>query len=199
MLMEYLKKGAFFAVIGITVILFFVFQNQKNADSDTEMTPVSEAEKEKELPEDAAEDDSAIVVDVKGAIEKPGIYEVPDDTRVNEVIEMAGGFIKKADQSMVNLAQKVQDEMVIAVPKKGEDQVQSDISDDTTNTEGKVNLNEAELEEIETLPGIGPSKAQTIIDYREENGLFRDVDELLEVSGIGEKTVENLEDDIQVP
>lgn len=201
MLMEYLKKGAFFAAIGIAMILFFVLQNQKNAGSDSEMTPISESEqdKEKELPEDEAEEDSVVVVDVKGAVEKPGIYEVQHDTRVNEVMEMAGGFLKKADQSRVNLAEKVQDEMVIDVPKDGENSDNADASEDTINEQEKVNLNKAELAEIETLPGIGPSKAQTIIDHREENGLFQSVDDLLEISGIGEKTLENLEDAIQVP
>lgn len=201
MLKEYLGKSFFFGVIGITFILFFVFQHQKNADSESEMTPVSESEseKEKKSPEDASAEATTIVVDVKGAIEKPGIYEVSSDARVHDVIEMAGGFMKQADQSMVNLAQKVQDEMVIAIPKKGDDTGDADATENTTNTQEKINLNKAELAEIETLPGIGPSKAQTIIDYREENGLFQTVDDLLEISGIGEKTLENLEEEIQVP
>lgn len=199
MLMEYLKKSAFFFVIGISVILFLVFQHKNSADPNPEMTPVPEPETGKEATEDTAVEDSVMVVDVKGAIKKPGIYEVPADARVNDVIEMAGGFMKQADQSMVNLAQKVQDEMVIAIPKKGESPNNPDAVANTTDTQGKVNLNKAEQAEIETLPGIGPSKAQAIIDYREENGLFQNMDDLLEISGIGEKTLENLEDYVQVP
>lgn len=89
--------------------------------------------------------------------------------------------------------------MVIYVPAQGEvEQSQVNLSDSDSN-QSKIRINSATADEIESLNGIGPSKAQAIIDYREENGLFQSVEDLLEVPGIGEKTLENLKEDIQVP
>lgn len=139
--------------------------------------------------------DDKIVVDVKGEVTRPGIYEVTSDSRIHDVIELAGGFSVEADQSHVNLAQKVHDEMMIIVPKIGEESSITGIS----SSSNKVRINYATQDEIETLPGIGPSKAQAIIQYRDEHGFFNSVEDLLNISGIGEKTLENMKEDLQVP
>lgn len=144
-----------------------------------------------------------IFVDVKGAVEKPGVYEMKAGDRVNDVIRIAGGFTVEADQSSVNLAQKVQDEMIIVVPFSLQVDTLHDQpvvqSNNNSGSGGKVRINYATQEEIETLPGIGPSKAQAIIQYREENGYFQKVEDLLQISGIGEKTLENMRDELQIP
>ncbi len=107
--------------------------------------------------------------------------------------------MKKLNRQQSTLPKKIQDEMVIYVPAQGEvEQSQVNLSDSDSN-QSKIRINSATADEIESLNGIGPSKAQAIIDYREENGLFQSVEDLLEVPGIGEKTLENLKEDIQVP
>lgn len=175
----------------VTAFLFFFPNERMDPDIEglTAVTSPDDAEKKEDISE------SKVMVDVKGEVNKPGVYEVESDARVNEVIKLAGGFSEEADETPVNLAQKVQDEMVIMVPKAGE----LAVNQAGHGTEQKVRINAATKEEIETLPGIGSSKAQAIIQYREEHGFFKTVEDLLEVSGIGEKTLEMMRDELQIP
>ncbi|PXW86554.1 competence protein ComEA [Pseudogracilibacillus auburnensis] len=146
--------------------------------------------------------DTSIIVDIKGEVQKPGVYEVDQHVRVSDAISIAGGFTEDADQTQMNLAQRVHDEMVIIVPKEGEEIIAVSTPGETTTTDedrNKIRINQATLEEIQTLNGIGPKKAQAIIDYREEHGSFQSVEDLIEVNGIGEKTVENMKESIIVP
>ncbi|MBO1003458.1 helix-hairpin-helix domain-containing protein [Pseudogracilibacillus auburnensis] len=146
--------------------------------------------------------DTSIIVDIKGEVQKPGVYEVDQYVRVSDAISIAGGFTEDADQTNMNLAQRVHDEMVIIVPKEGEEIISVSTPGETTTTDedrNKIRINQATLEEIQTLNGIGPKKAQAIIDYREEHGSFQSVEDLIEVNGIGEKTVENMKESIIVP
>lgn len=194
-----LKKGFFFLVIAIAVGFFLFFTREDDTEkSSTELNAVFDTEAE--TPEQETEEvrpDTTAIVDVKGQIKTPGVYEVDIASRVNDVIDTAGGFTKDADKTQVNLAQKVQDEMVIMIPKEGEIVAQS--GGEVADGGEKVKINQASQEEIESLSGIGPAKAQTIIQHREEHGLFKTVEDLLEISGIGEKTLETIKDDIQVP
>ncbi len=163
--------------------------------------PVEEVVAEEEI-----ESSPLMMVDIKGAVTSPGIYEMEEGDRIHDLINQAGGFTKEANETEINLAQRLQDEMVIIIPKKGEtlEEIasisQATSSNNTTeNTGDKIKLNEATETELETLNGIGPSKAQAIIDYREENGAFQTAEDVLQVNGIGEKTLENFKDDIIVP
>lgn len=198
-MMHQLKKYSFFIVIGIGIVLFLFLTKDKDAEqANAEFTPVDEKPLELNAEEQngAEQKNLKAIVDVKGEVKKPGVYEMEMDARVNDVIQTAGGFSENADQSQVNLAQKVQDEMIIVIPKAGEyDQG----SGGNTAGSNKIRINYASQQEIEDLSGIGPSKAAAIIQHREEHGLFRTMEDLLEVSGIGEKTLETLKDDIQVP
>src|SRR5690625_4033375 len=167
------------------------------SDKDETLTIVDTSINNPEENDALIEEQGLVIVDIKGEISRPGIYEVSINSRIHDVIEIAGGFSDEADQTHVNLAQKVQDEMMIIVPKVGEA-----LPTTGTNTgagSGKVRINYATQEEIETLSGIGPSKAQAIIQYRDEHGFFNSVEDLLQISGIGEKTLENMKEDIQVP
>ena len=137
------------------------------------------------------------VVDLKGEVKIPGIYEVESTSRVHDVIELAGGFLETANVNAVNLAEKVRDEMVIYIPHIDEPLLQAQGVNETEG-EQKVSLNQATLEEFQTLPGIGPAKATAIINYREDFGKFNSVDELTNVSGIGQKTVEKLRDYLEL-
>jgi competence protein ComEA len=141
---------------------------------------------------------SRLFVDIKGEINAPGVYEVEESSRVKDVILLAGGFTGQAEPNGVNLAQKITDEMVIYVPAKGE-HVTGLTSQTSFSSENQVvNINNAPKAELETLPGVGPAKADAIIAYREENGLFQSVDELEKVPGIGEKSLEKLRDYISI-
>lgn len=147
-------------------------------------------------------------VDIKGAIKVPQIVPVTPGMRVHDVVEMAGGVTGEADQSRVNLAQLVTDQMVIYVPKVGEEvspstetlvadsqvteSAVSESSGDGTSDGDLVNINTADTKMLQTLSGIGEKRAADIINYRETNGLFETVDDLDQVSGIGEKTMEKL-------
>ncbi len=143
-----------------------------------------------------------LFIDIKGAIKQPAVYQMNEGDRVIDIISRAGGFTKQADETAINLAQKLQDEMVIIVPKEGESLVESvAVNTDATNQAdgNKVKINEATIEELEMLNGIGPAKAQAIIAYRDEHGPFQTVEDILEVSGIGEKTLDHFKDDLIVP
>lgn len=147
-------------------------------------------------------------VDIKGAIKVPQVVPVTPGMRVHDVVEMAGGVTGEADQSQVNLAQLVTDQMVIYVPKVGEEvspstealvadskvteSAVSESSGDGTSDGDLVNINTADTTMLQTLSGIGEKRAADIINYRETNGLFETVDDLDQVSGIGEKTMEKL-------
>lgn len=137
-----------------------------------------------------------LYVDLKGEIYKPGVYLVDPDDRVIDVIESAGGFTNDADENQINLAEKVYDAMVIYVPSQSDS---NNLVVQTNTNHGKIRINQATQTELEELPGIGAAKAQAIIQYREENGPFKEAEELQNISGIGVKTFEQLEEFIIVP
>ena len=159
----------------------------------------TEKEVKKEEKEESLEQD-LITVDVKGAVKSPGIYDLPVGSRVNDVVQKAGGLTEQADSKSLNLAQKVSDEALVYVPTKGEEASQQSGSGATSSTskEKKVNLNKASLEELKQVKGLGGKRAQDIIDHRETNGKIKSVDELKKVSGIGAKTIEKLKDYVTV-
>ncbi|WP_069286352.1 helix-hairpin-helix domain-containing protein [Aerococcus urinaeequi] len=172
----------------------------------------SEISREEANEESYSNDNSAPnetwYVDIKGAIKVPQVVPVTPGMRVHDVVEMAGGVTGEADQSQVNLAQLVTDQMVIYVPKVGEEvspstealvadskvteSAVSESSGDGTSGGDLVNINTADTTMLQTLSGIGEKRAADIINYRETNGLFETVDDLDQVSGIGEKTMEKL-------
>ncbi|MFT8362071.1 MAG: helix-hairpin-helix domain-containing protein [Sporolactobacillus sp.] len=150
---------------------------------------------------------TVLVVDVKGAVVHPGIYRLQTGDRVADAIAEAGGFTQKADEDQINMALKVEDEMAIFIPKKGQ-KTQPQLSSGTPSGESAVasggaasgsgeaaapiNINEADAAGLQNLPGIGPAKAQAIIQYRTAHGPFKTVDDLNNVSGIGDKTLERI-------
>ncbi|MEC5422192.1 helix-hairpin-helix domain-containing protein [Virgibacillus sp. C22-A2] len=195
---ELIKKNMFFIIVTILIIVFLIVTKEDDADvhgSDFHTVSSIPVEMTEDIKLD--QEEINVVVDIKGEVKTPGVYQVEIDFRVNDVIQIAGGFTEDADESQVNLAQKVQDEMIILIPKKGETEELN--NSPNNNGSAKLRLNYATQEELEGLNGIGPSKAQAIIQYREENGLFRTIEDLLKVSGIGQKTLENIRDSIQLP
>lgn len=142
--------------------------------------------------------DGRILVDVKGEVKKPGVYRAEKDERVIDIIQRAGGLTDKADPALVNFAQKLEDEMVIYIPETGAGGSQLAVNAGGPKEEGKININKADVQGLQGIPGIGPAKAAAIIEYREKNGPFKDPAQLKEISGIGEKTFEKLESSITV-
>ncbi|MGB3785047.1 helix-hairpin-helix domain-containing protein [Priestia megaterium] len=151
----------------------------------------------------SSQDSPFVMVDIKGAVQKPGVYQLPKDARVKDALAQAGGATKEADLRQLNLASKLQDEMAVYIPAAGEEippssPVSSISSSGTSNDQPLVNINTANTDELQTLNGIGPSKASAIVSYREENGLFQTVEDLGQVSGIGEKSLEKIKAQIMV-
>jgi competence protein ComEA len=188
-------------------IYFFSQQGEDPADTeDIFSVTAKEAEMEQSVNESDAEPE-IIKVDVKGAVKSPGIFTAQAGDRVIDLISSAGSFTEKADTDKVNFAQIIEDQMVIYVPEIGEEdkgnleniQVGTSGAAVTKGTSGGlVNLNTATQEDLQTLTGIGPSKADAILEYRETVGKFKEVDELKQVTGIGDKTFERLRDSISV-
>ena len=143
-----------------------------------------------------------IVVDVKGAVLHPGVYSMQLEDRMIDAIHAAGGYLPTADSRMLNHAMKLVDEMVIYVPVEGEQPVElassSMMGTTAQQDDGKININTADAQQLMTIPGIGPSKAAAIIQYREDHGLFKMPESLMDVSGIGQKTFEKLASQITV-
>ncbi|MRX55932.1 hypothetical protein GJU41_18375 [Bacillus idriensis] len=153
-----------------------------------------------ERDSEVIEAEQTVIVDVKGEVQKPGVYEMKTGERLHHVIEKAGGLTNAADAIQINLAALLEDGMVVYIPKQGEtaeDLVQQPAAAADAG-EQKVNLNKATAEDLQTLTGIGPAKAEAILSYREEAGGFKTIEDLMNVSGIGEKSFEKLKDSISV-
>ena len=141
----------------------------------------------------------SIMVDIQGAVKYPGVYSLQEGARLIDAIHAAGGYLANADSRMLNHAMKLPDEFFIYIPREGEEVDFIWSSDHFSHStvramdDGKVNINTADAEKLMTIPGIGPSKASAIIQYREEHGPFKSTDAIMEVSGIGQKTFERLE------
>lgn len=191
-------------VISITALKLFLSKNAAKVSQFEEVVLtdttdlIAETEKENN-------DVIKMYVDIKGAVKLPGMYEVTSDMRVLNVIDMAGGLKETADDSQVNFSQRIEDQMVIYIPVEGEELSETVIAGTNSNTaniskdeEGKINLNQATKEELMTLSGVGEKKAEKIIEYREENGSFKTIEDLKNVNGFGEKSFESLEKYISI-
>jgi competence protein ComEA len=139
-----------------------------------------------------------LIVDVAGAVRKPGVYEFAQGERVVDAIERAGGPMPKADLSLLNLAAMLVDGTQILVPKTGPPVAGAPGGAVPGSSGGLVNINTASATELETLSGIGEVLAGTIVEYRDQNGPFVSVDDLLDVSGIGPATLEEIRDQVTV-
>ncbi len=204
MLKEYKWQIALPAVAGLLLTTFLIFSQPAKSDQtgltdlpQTEQTS-SSSELVEETSTEVSEEPSQLVVDVKGAVAKPGLYTLKADARVNDAVEAAGGLTSQADPKSINLAQKLSDEAVVYVASKDEkiSVVTSTTASSAISQEEKnnslVNLNTATEADLQTISGIGAKRAADIIAYREANGGFKSVDDLNNVSGIGDKTMESI-------
>ncbi|HEL1648805.1 helix-hairpin-helix domain-containing protein [Streptococcus suis] len=204
MLKEYKWQIALPAAAGLLLTTFLIFSQPAKSDQtgltdfpQTEQTSNS-SELIEETSTEVSEEPRQLVVDVKGAVAKPGLYTLEADARVNDAVEAAGGLTSQADPKSINLAQKLSDEAVVYVASKDENisvvastTASSAMSQEEKNT-SLVNLNTATEADLQTISGIGAKRATDIIAYREANGGFKSVDDLNNVSGIGDKTMESI-------
>lgn len=220
-------------IIAIALILI-IFGITLYTDSNNEIkTESKESLKSAVVTETTKKANDKVYIDIKGAVKKPGVYEMDSNYRVIDVVNVAGGFTKYADTSVINLGKKIKDQMVIIIYTKSEITnfkkknqilvVNSDcpttecvcpdtINDacittttstttsttttqqNTSTTSSKVSINRGTIDELQTLTGIGLTKAQAIIDYRTTNGNFTKLEDLLNVSGIGTSTYDKIKD-----
>ena len=248
--MNFIKRNIkIFIVIILIIILstiigikYYLNNNKNNINTNTEKE--IKIEKKINKKEEESKKDK-IYVDIKGAIKKPGVYELDNDKKVIDAVYLAGGLSEEADTTYVNLAKKLTDEMVIIIytkdqikkikttelistessgscvcpkiendacinkkdnstskssnsNKNSSNKSSSSSKNTTTKTDEPVNINTATKEELQTISGIGEGKAQAIIDYREEFGNFNTIEDILNVSGIGESVYEKIKDHITV-
>ncbi|HEX9091930.1 MAG TPA: helix-hairpin-helix domain-containing protein, partial [Anaerolineales bacterium] len=127
-----------------------------------------------------------------------GLYELPPGSRVNDAIQAAGGFSDEADPNALNLAEMLQDGQQIEVPDLSPTPSSDSVTRSASPASGLVDINSATLEQLDSLPAIGPKTAQDIIDYRNRNGLFARIEDILDVAGIGQVTFEKIKNLISV-
>ena len=205
-LMEYKKV---LSIIGgvLAVIVIILVGRGMMASSTKEKVMVTNAVNTTRIEETTTMMPQNCYVDIKGEVLHPGVYEFSCESRVQEVIKKAGGFTEEADETKINLAQKITDQMQIIVPNvhsKQEDGLTEGNSEkgSSTNTsvsnskQGTININTATLEELQTIKGIGKKKAEAILQYRKEHGAFRTKEDLLQVKGIGKKALEAIESQV---
>lgn len=164
-------------IIGLGLLLGGSFKNQ-----------VVQGEKAQDIVVEEKESKGEILVYISGAVEIPGVYTLEEGTRLIAALEQAKA-LENADLNALNLAQVLEDESKITVPYL-KDAATENSGTKGTDEDGKININTADAKELELVPGIGPQMAQKILTYREEKGLFTKLEDLLNVSGIGEKTLE---------
>ena len=176
--------------------LFYFNQNKTEDYSGVSFSNISNETNNKDEKAEKRHDEK-IFVDVKGAVKHPGVFETTKDKRVKDLIEEAGGLLDDADTSTLNLSQKVKDQMVIYVLKHGEKPKQISDSSSSSNTD-VININTANKEQLMKISGVGKTKAEAIISYREKNGDFKKKEDITKVHGIGKATFEKIKDKIEV-
>lgn len=211
------KKAIIIPTIAFASLLLYFWNNPLNSTQSNfepltlavqSEQPMDETnEPTNEIPKKDVETNK-LLVDVKGAVKHPGVYSLLSTDRILDAIQAAGGYTEDANPLAINLAQKLSDEMVIYVPRKDEEfdvnligQNATTLTNSTSSNasnSGKINLNTASENDLQQLPGIGPSKAKAIIEYREEIGRFQSIEQLKNVSGIGDKTFEKLKEYIEI-
>jgi len=184
-MIDLVKKYYIVGIIGIIVLILIAFTvfPGKEPNENIVFNPTSVIEEEVE--------EKYIYIDIKGEVMNPGVYKVLDTTRLFQLIALAGGITIDADPLALNYSKKLKDEQVIYIPSITDEYPNiAELEEEIINE--LIDINRASLEQLDTLPGIGPSTAQSIIDFRDQNGDFETVEDLIEVPGIGEATMNEI-------
>ena len=193
----YNRKEIITVFICISAFISFSLFSSK---SDV-ITMNTNLEKEKVIEEIKEE---TIMVDIKGEIQNPGTYELEMGNRIIDVINKSGGLTDDADVRSINLSEKLEDEMLIVIPSKEESVNNQPVINSKNNTnvnqaqDSKISINTANVSTLMTLKGIGQKKAESIVEYREKNGLFKKIEDITNVSGIGNSIFDKIKDYIKV-
>ncbi|KYO64745.1 ComEA family DNA-binding protein [Thermovenabulum gondwanense] len=169
-------------ILVLVFLLVFFFKNMAGQEEVAFKLEGAENLKDPEIME------KEIFVYITGAVKNPGVYKLRDGDRVKDLVEIAGGLDENADLLSVNLAKKLTDEEKIHIPRVDESGSEKSVKD------GRININTADETELDKLPGIGPSLAKRIIDYRNTHGPFKKIDEIKNVAGIGDKKFQDIKD-----
>lgn len=212
-----IKKYYKYIVLIIIILIVFIIILLVNKDTKEETVKIEENILEEKVT--TTIETKTVFVDIKGAINKPGVYELEDNKRIIDVINNAGGLKKDADTSNLNLSKIVKDEMYIIIYTKNElyeykaskeitcpsfecicpdnnnDACIKEESESNKENNSLISITKASKEELMTLPSIGESKAQNIIDYRNKNG-FKTIEDIKNVEGIGDSLYEKIKDKI---
>ena len=223
-----LKQKKIIAIILIILVIiayYYLYLKNSTEEISNQDLEVNNTQESNQTNETEKETEETIVVHISGAVNIEGIVELEAGSRIANAIEKAGGVKENADMTDINLAYPLEDGMKIHIPIKEETEANKNnenmidesyvtsssggvsSKEDINSTQGnsststsskKVNINTATQEELDTLPGIGPSIASKIIDYREQNGKFNSIEEIKEVSGIGDAKYEKIKDSITI-
>lgn len=180
----------------ICFIIFISYIIFKNNDNNEIIELTNNIEKEKI--------DETIIIDIKGEVNSPGTYEFNTNERIMDAIKKSGGLTDKADVSNINLSEKLSDEMLIIIPSIDEKQIIENNKNESNNIkeinkqDNKISINTASVNELMKIKGIGKVKAEAIVKYRNNNGLFHDIKEIIKVSGIGNSTYEKIKAYIKI-
>jgi len=195
-------KKTLIKILSVVIILLIalILRIHDGNKADITIESADTAEEQEYSEEENSTAVPVIYVDVGGAVEKPGVYEVTKDTRLFEVIDMAGGLTEDADADHVNRASFIEDGQKIIIPEKGSElpaEPESAGMLTSADTEGLININTATADELKTLSGIGDVMAERIISYRSSTA-FKSKEDIMSVDGIGSKIFEKIKDRITV-
>ena len=209
-MIDFLKQRKIIIIIGILVIIFigWRFYNSSN-DTNIENNDfiVNDTKEEKKSDN---EEEEMMAVHVTGEVKNPGVVKIKEGSRIEDIIKAAGGLTENADITNVNLAYVVEDGMKIRIPSSNEENDSEDyitedsgkgviLSEESNNSSSSiVNINTANEAELEQLPGIGPSISSKIVEYRNKNGKFKNVEDIKNVTGIGDSKFEKIKEYIKV-
>ena len=204
------KKIIIVTVISAVIVcgfIIFEIKNKNETDINYENIIVETEEKIEEKEIDKNRQIETIKIHIAGQVKNPGIIELDSGSRISDAIEKAGGVTERANLDEINLAYILEDGQKLYIPnieEKNKEYIMEENGENIiqeTNSSGinkKIDINKSDKEGFESIPGIGPSMAEKIINYRNENGEFKSIDELKNVSGIGEKKFESMKEYICV-
>lgn len=217
---EKVKKISIIVIVMVLIIGYFIYQRKNEFTINEE-----DVSKENAMEKLKEEKSKKIIVHISGAVKQEGVVELEENSRIADAIEKVGGLKENAETREINLAYKLEDGMKIYIPTKEEmknkesqevnqeneyvyggtkenssqaSNLQENSESKETSRNKKVNINKASQEELDSLPGIGPSTADKILEYRKQNGNFKSIEDIKEVSGIGESKFEKIRDMITV-
>jgi competence protein ComEA len=199
-----IKKILVTSLVLIFLLSSYIYQAYLEKGFELEGNNSVSFEVERKSENKEIHDQKIIVVHLSGAVARAGVYQINEDNRLIDLVKTAGGLSADADLNSINLASTLSDGQKIIIPHQNKTEKNAEFiemekeSYHSKSQSGLVNINDADLEELINLNGIGQSKAQAIIKYREKNGLFKSKESLIDVAGIGEKTLKNIRDEISI-